>query len=80
PSMRPVKLVGFLGVLLAYAVRSLVEAPGEKRLRAEYDRAVERHERRAARNARTRGDRGTAPTGRGGAARPKARPRGRRRR
>ncbi|MFE3552552.1 hypothetical protein ACFXN2_28235 [Streptomyces kronopolitis] len=39
-------LIGFLGSLLAYFCRSLVEAPGEKRYRAEYEAARERHERR----------------------------------
>lgn len=62
PSMRTIKAIGFIGVLLAYALRSLVEAPGEKRLRAEYDRAVERYERRAAGRATRRGN----PAARGG--------------
>ncbi|WP_433857630.1 hypothetical protein [Streptomyces kronopolitis] len=44
-------LIGFLGSLLAYFCRSLVEAPGEKRCRAEYEVARERYERR--RGART---------------------------
>ncbi|MTE20412.1 hypothetical protein F0L17_15105 [Streptomyces sp. TRM43335] len=56
PSMRSIKAVGFLGVLLAYALRSAVEAPGEKRRRAEYDRAVERYERRDANRAARRGN------------------------
>ncbi|PJE96274.1 hypothetical protein CUT44_17200 [Streptomyces carminius] len=64
-SMRSIKVVGFLGVLLAYALRSLVEAPGEKPRRAEYDRAVERYERRSASRAARRGNpaarRGSAP-------------------
>lgn len=44
-------LIGFLGSLLAYFCRSLVEAPGETRYRAEYEAARERYERR--RGART---------------------------
>ena len=56
PSMRPIKVIGFLGVLLAYALRSLVEAPGEKPRRAAYDRAVERYERRDAARAARRGN------------------------
>ncbi|MCF6523704.1 hypothetical protein [Streptomyces sp. JJ36] len=44
-SMRSILLIGFIGVLLAYALRSLVEAPGEKLHRAAYDRAVQRYER-----------------------------------
>lgn len=44
-SMRSIKLIGIVGVLLAYFCRSLVEAPREKRYRAEYEEAKERHER-----------------------------------
>ncbi|MEU5015258.1 hypothetical protein AB0G35_34315 [Streptomyces sp. NPDC021749] len=39
-------LIGFIGSLLAYFCRSLVEAPGERLHRAEYAAARERHERR----------------------------------
>jgi hypothetical protein len=45
-SMRSIMVVGFLGVLLAYALRSLVEAPGEKLLRADHEQAVKRYARR----------------------------------
>ncbi|MFI2190240.1 hypothetical protein [Streptomyces sioyaensis] len=38
--------IGFVGSLLAYFCRSLVEAPGEQRHRAEYEAARERYERR----------------------------------
>ncbi|MGK5450122.1 hypothetical protein [Streptomyces radiopugnans] len=65
-AMRPIKMIGFLGVLLAYAARSLVEAPGEKLRRAEYDRAVARHERRGAARAARRGN----PAARRGSGRP----------
>lgn len=65
-SMRSVKVIGFLGVLLAYALRSAVEAPGEKQRRAAYDRAVERHERRSAHRAARRGN----PAARRGGRRP----------
>ncbi|MFE9393418.1 hypothetical protein [Streptomyces sp. NPDC006784] len=50
-SMRSIRLIGFIGVLLAYALRSCVEAPGEKLHRAEYEAARARHERQ--RGART---------------------------
>ncbi|WP_431783078.1 hypothetical protein [Streptomyces chumphonensis] len=45
-SSQGLRFIGFLGVLLAYAARTLVEAPGEQLHRAEYERAVARHERR----------------------------------
>ncbi|WP_308416910.1 hypothetical protein [Streptomyces sp. AJS327] len=45
-SLRSVKAIGFIGVLLAYALRTLVEAPGEKLRRAEYEQALERATRR----------------------------------
>ncbi|WP_016910257.1 hypothetical protein [Streptomyces xiaopingdaonensis] len=47
-SMRSIRLVGFVGVLLAYALRTVVEAPGEKLARAEYEQALARHRRRRA--------------------------------
>ncbi|MFH8571819.1 hypothetical protein [Streptomyces sp. NPDC017993] len=50
-SSQGLQLIGFIGSLLAYFCRSLVEAPGEKLHRAEYAAARERHERR--RGART---------------------------
>ncbi|MFE5797839.1 hypothetical protein ACFQ8C_35390 [Streptomyces sp. NPDC056503] len=45
-SLRSLKAIGFIGVLLAYALRCLVEAPGEKLRRAEYETARARHEKR----------------------------------
>jgi hypothetical protein len=45
-SWRSILVIGFLGFLLAYALRSLVEAPGEKMLRAEYEQAVRIHDKR----------------------------------
>ncbi|OEU93404.1 hypothetical protein [Streptomyces oceani] len=45
-SLRSLLLVGFIGVLFAYALRGLFEAPGERVLREEYDEAVRQHERR----------------------------------
>ncbi|NJQ03643.1 hypothetical protein [Streptomyces zingiberis] len=45
-SMQSVKAIGFIGVLLAWFVRSLLEAPGERLRRAEYERARELYERR----------------------------------
>ncbi len=50
-SMQSLRMIGFIGALLAYFFRSLLEAPGEKLHRAEYDEARARHERR--RGART---------------------------
>ncbi|MDT0453276.1 hypothetical protein [Streptomyces hesseae] len=61
-SMQSLMMIGFLGTLLAYFCRSLVEAPGEKLHRAEYDRARARHER--LRTTRTGNPAGRAPKGR----------------
>ena len=44
-------VIGFVGALLAYFVRSLYEAPGEGLRRAEYEQAREQHERRRAQRA-----------------------------
>ncbi|CAL9502601.1 hypothetical protein [Streptomyces sp. enrichment culture] len=45
-ALRSLKAVGFLGALLAYFVRSLFEAPGEKLVRAEYETARAQYEKR----------------------------------
>ncbi|GGZ28887.1 hypothetical protein CP967_19225 [Streptomyces nitrosporeus] len=45
-SLRGLKAVGFIGSLLAYFIRSLTEAPGEKLRRAEYETALARYEKR----------------------------------
>lgn len=45
-SWRAIKVVGFVGVLVAWFLRSLAEAPGEKLARAGYDRERELYERR----------------------------------
>ncbi|MEV6358594.1 hypothetical protein [Streptomyces hydrogenans] len=50
-TLKSLKAIGFIGVLLAYALRCLVEAPGEKLRRAEYETARARFEKR--RGART---------------------------
>ncbi|MET9485120.1 hypothetical protein [Streptomyces sp. NPDC006638] len=50
-SLRSLKMIGFVGSLLAYFVRSLTEAPGEGLRRREYETAVSEYERR--RSART---------------------------
>ncbi|MFD0373295.1 hypothetical protein [Streptomyces sp. NPDC059071] len=47
-ALRSLKAIGFIGSLLAYFVRSLTEAPGERLLRAEYEEAVTRFEKRRA--------------------------------
>ncbi|MEU8587256.1 EamA/RhaT family transporter [Streptomyces sp. NPDC048664] len=48
-SLRGLLAIGFVGSLLAYFVRCLVEAPGERLHREEYDTARAAHERRATR-------------------------------
>ncbi|MEV4944090.1 hypothetical protein [Streptomyces sp. NPDC053755] len=45
-SLRSLKAIGFIGSLLAYAFRCLVEAPGEKLRRTEYETARARYEKR----------------------------------
>ncbi|MGP3952030.1 hypothetical protein [Streptomyces sp. 7N604] len=50
-SMQSLRMVGFIGVLLAWFLRSLVEAPGEKLHRAEYERERTLYERRRATRA-----------------------------
>ncbi|MEV7420320.1 hypothetical protein [Streptomyces sp. NPDC089919] len=47
-SLKGLKAIGFIGSLIAYFLRSLVEAPGEKLRRAEYERAAAEFERRRA--------------------------------
>ncbi|MGY1437263.1 hypothetical protein [Streptomyces reniochalinae] len=44
-SMHSIRIIGFIGVLLAYALRTCVEAPGERLHRAEYEEAQARHAR-----------------------------------
>ncbi|WP_338699018.1 EamA/RhaT family transporter [Streptomyces sp. Q6] len=48
-SLRGFMAIGFVGVLLAYALRCLTEAPGEKLRRKEYEEAREQYERRTTR-------------------------------
>ena len=50
-SLRGLLAVGFVGSLLAYFFRSLIEAPGEKLHREEYRRAREQYERRVTRRS-----------------------------
>ncbi|MEV7276707.1 hypothetical protein [Streptomyces sp. NPDC093111] len=50
-SLRTLKLIGFIGSLLAYFARSFTEAPGEKLRRTEYETALARFEKRRARSA-----------------------------
>ncbi|MET8679230.1 hypothetical protein ABZW18_17055 [Streptomyces sp. NPDC004647] len=50
-SMQSIRVIGFIGVLLAWFFRALAEAPGEKLHRAEYERECELHERRRATRA-----------------------------
>lgn len=46
-SLRGLLAIGFVGTLLAYCVRSLSEAPGEKLHREEYEAARARYDRRS---------------------------------
>jgi hypothetical protein len=50
-AFRSIKVVGFVGVLLAYGLRSAVEAPGEKLARRDYEAALERHRRLVSRRS-----------------------------
>ncbi|MEU9255916.1 hypothetical protein AB0D66_29255 [Streptomyces sp. NPDC048270] len=50
-ALKGLKAIGFIGSLIAYFLRCLVEAPGEKLRRAEYERSVADFARR--RSART---------------------------
>ncbi|MEU6944150.1 hypothetical protein ABZ957_02735 [Streptomyces sp. NPDC046316] len=50
-ALRSLKMIGFIGSLLAYFFRSLSEAPGEKLRRTEYETARSQYEKR--RGART---------------------------
>ncbi len=45
-ALKGLKLIGFIGSLIAYFLRCLAEAPGEKLRRAEYERASAEYERR----------------------------------
>ncbi|WP_055491954.1 hypothetical protein [Streptomyces sp. TP-A0356] len=48
-SLRGLLTIGFIGSLLAYFLRSLSEAPGEKLHREEYEAARSAHEKRVSR-------------------------------
>ncbi|WP_317444700.1 EamA/RhaT family transporter [Streptomyces collinus] len=48
-TLRGLLAIGFVGSLLAYFLRSLTEAPGEKLHREEYDQAREEYARRTSR-------------------------------
>ncbi|MFG2330274.1 hypothetical protein ACGFMM_11670 [Streptomyces sp. NPDC048604] len=50
-SLRSLKVIGFIGSLLAYFFRTFTEAPGEKLRRAEYETARAQYEKR--RSSRT---------------------------
>ncbi|WP_394431784.1 EamA/RhaT family transporter [Streptomyces sp. SGAir0957] len=50
-SLRGFMTIGFVGVLVAHALRCLTEAPGEKLRRQEYETASDQYERRTARRA-----------------------------
>ncbi|WP_374324653.1 hypothetical protein [Streptomyces sp. AP-93] len=50
-ALKGLKAIGFIGSLIAYFLRCFVEAPGERRLRTEYERASAEFNRR--RSSRT---------------------------
>ncbi|MBC9726672.1 EamA/RhaT family transporter [Streptomyces sp. TRM68367] len=50
-SLRGLLAIGFVGSLLAYFLRSLTEAPGEKLHRTEYEAARKHHEQRTSRRS-----------------------------
>ncbi|MEU1849861.1 EamA/RhaT family transporter [Streptomyces sp. NPDC019990] len=50
-SLRSLLAIGFVGSLLAYFIRSLTEAPGEKLHREEYETARKQHENRTTRRS-----------------------------
>ncbi|TDU05762.1 hypothetical protein EDD99_4293 [Streptomyces sp. 846.5] len=45
-SVGPMLLIGFVGILVAYFLRSLIEAPGEAEKRSRYELALAAHARR----------------------------------
>jgi hypothetical protein len=67
-AFRSIKVVGFVGVLVAYALRTATEAPGERLRRMDYEAALERHRRTIAK--RTRNPARRRPGKRGGKRRP----------
>ena len=68
-SLRGLKMIGFVGSLIAYFLRTFMEAPGEGLRRTEYEAALTRYEKR--RSART-GNPAARRTAKG--KRPKGRP------
>ncbi|WP_374684320.1 hypothetical protein [Streptomyces sp. ODS05-4] len=60
-ALRSLKLIGFIGSLLAYFLRSLAEAPGEKLLRTEYEAARAAHAKRRATRTGNPASRSTKP-------------------
>ncbi|KAB8158864.1 hypothetical protein FH609_029150 [Streptomyces sp. 3MP-14] len=51
-AFRSINVVGFVGVLAAYTLRSAVEAPGERLARARHEEALDRHRRLVAKRSR----------------------------
>ena len=60
-SLRSLKMIGFIGSLIAYFLRCFVEAPGEKLRRAEYETALRQYEKR--RSTRSGNPAGRRPKG-----------------
>ncbi|MFF2652498.1 EamA/RhaT family transporter [Streptomyces sp. NPDC058045] len=67
-SVRGLMLIGFVGALLAYFLRTFTEAPGERLHRTEYEEARTQYERRTTRrtgNPSRRGGNGKTGGGKG---------------
>jgi hypothetical protein len=50
-AFRSMKAIGFIGLLLAYGLRSGIEAPGEGLRRAEYEAALDQHRKAVSRRS-----------------------------
>ncbi|WP_103500661.1 MULTISPECIES: hypothetical protein [Streptomyces] len=50
-AFRSIKAIGFIGILLAYGIRSGMEAPGEGLRRAHYDEATDLYRRRTSKRS-----------------------------
>ncbi|MFJ8073985.1 hypothetical protein ACIQ7Q_08635 [Streptomyces sp. NPDC096176] len=60
-ALRSLKMIGFIGSLIAYFLRCFFEAPGEKLRRAEYETALKQYEKR--RSTRSGNPAGRRPKG-----------------
>jgi hypothetical protein len=57
-ALRSVRMIGFIGALIAYFLRTFAEAPGEGLRRGEHEAAIAQYERRRAARAGNPGVRG----------------------